>query len=84
MITENGSALGLVNVFDVLLDQSPPQKLGYYTEPIVCAAETESAYRIIRRLRAAHSTLAAVFDDQRKLTGIVTVEDLVRRLVQSA
>jgi len=84
VITENGSALGLVNVFDVLLDQSPPQKLGYYTEPIVCAAETESAYRIIRRLRAAHSTLAAVFDDQRKLTGIVTVEDLVRRLVQSA
>ena len=52
--------------------------------PIVSAAETESAYRIIRRLRAAHSTLAAVFDDQRKLTGIVTVEDLVRRLVQSA
>ena len=84
VITENGSALGLVNVFDVLLDQSPPQKQGYYTEPIVCAAETESAYRIIRRLRAAHSTLAAVFDDQRKLTGIVTVEDLVRRLVQSA
>ena len=84
VITENGSALGLVNVFDVLLDQSPPQKLGYYTEPIVRAAETESAYRIIRRLRAAHSTLAAVFDDQRKLTGIVTVEDLVRRLVQSA
>ena len=52
--------------------------------PIVSAAETESAYRIIRRLRAAHSTLAAVFDDERKLTGIVTVEDLVRRLVQSA
>ena len=51
---------------------------------IVSAAETESAYRIIRRLRAAHSTLAAVFDDKRKLTGIVTVEDLVRRLVQSA
>jgi putative hemolysin len=84
VVTENGSALGLVNVLDVLLDQSPPQELGYYTEPIVRAAETESAYRIIRRLRAAHSTLAAVFDDQRKLTGIVTVEDLVRRLVQSA
>ncbi len=84
VMTEDGNALGLVNVFDVLLDQSPPQDLGYYAGPIVSAAETESAYRIIRRLRAAHSTLAAVFDDQRKLTGIVTVEDLVRRLVQSA
>ena len=70
--------------FDVLLDQSSPRALRYYARPIVSAAETESAYRIIRRLRAAHSTLAAVFDDQRRLTGIVTVEDLVRRLVQSA
>ncbi len=84
VMTENGSALGLVNVFDVLLDQSLPHELGHYTRPIVSAAETESAYRIIRRLRAAQSTLAAVFDEQRKLTGIVTVEDLVRRLVQSA
>ena len=55
-----------------------------YIGQIVSAAESESAYRIIRRLRAAHSTLAAVVDDKRKLTGIVTVEDLVRRLVQSA
>jgi CBS domain containing-hemolysin-like protein len=84
VMTENGSALGLVNVFDLLLDQSPPRELAHYVGHIVSAAEAESAYRIIRRLRAAHSTLAAVFDDQRRLTGIVTVEDLVRRLVQSA
>ena len=84
VMTEDGNALGLINVFDVLLDQSPPQELGYYAGRIVSAAESESAYRIIRRLRAAHSTLAAVFDEKRKLTGIVTVEDLVRRLVQSA
>ena len=84
LISEDGNALGLINVFDVLLDQSRPNELGYYAGPIVSAAESESAYRIIRRLRAAHSTLAAVFDDKRKLTGIVTVEDLVRRLVQSA
>jgi CBS domain containing-hemolysin-like protein len=84
VIAENGSALGLVNVFDILLDQSPPRELGRYIRQIVSAAESESAYRIIRRLRAAQSTLAAVIDDKRKLTGIVTVEDLVRRLVQSA
>ena len=84
VMTEDGNALGLINVFDVLLDQSPPKELGYYVGPIVSASESESAYRIIRRLRAAHSTLATVFDDKRKLTGIATVEDLVRRLVQSA
>jgi CBS domain containing-hemolysin-like protein len=71
-------------VFDILLDQSRPRELAQYIGHIVSSAESESAYRIIRRLRAAHLTLAAVFDEQRKFTGIVTVEDLVRRLVQNA
>jgi CBS domain containing-hemolysin-like protein len=84
VLAENGSALGLVNVFDVLLNQTTPQGLGQFMGHIVASGETESAYRTIRRLRAAHSTLAAVFDEERRLTGIVTVEDLVRRLVQSA
>lgn len=84
VVAANGSALGLVNVFDILLDQTRPRELAQYMGHIVSSAESESAYRIIRRLRAAHSTLAAVFDEQRKFTGIVTVEDLVRRLVQNA
>jgi CBS domain containing-hemolysin-like protein len=84
VISENGRALGLVNVFDILLDPRPHRALRDYTRRIVTAAENESAYRIIRRLRAARLTLAAVVDARRQLTGIVTVEDLVRRLVQSA
>ena len=55
MITENGRALGLVNVFDVLLDRHSEQDLRHYTRRIVSASENESAYRIIRRLRAARS-----------------------------
>jgi magnesium and cobalt exporter, CNNM family len=84
VISANGRAVGLVNVFDILLDPRPRRTLRDYTRRIVTAAENESAYRIIRRLRAARLTLAAVVDAQRQLTGIVTVEDLVRRLVQSA
>jgi magnesium and cobalt exporter, CNNM family len=83
-VIADGNALGLVNVFDVLLDPNPGQELRHYTRRIVSAAEGESAYRIIRRLRAARLSLAAVLDERRRLTGIVTVEDLVRRLVQSA
>ena len=82
-VIADGNALGLVNVLDVLLDPDPAPELRHYTRRIVSAAESESAYRIIRRLRAARLSLAAVLDEQRKLTGIVTVEDLVRRLVQS-
>ncbi|MBA2435093.1 MAG: DUF21 domain-containing protein [Chthoniobacterales bacterium] len=84
VLAENGRALGLVNVFDIVLDKSTPRELSHYMEHIVSSGETESAYRTIRRLRAAQSTLAAVFDEEHRLTGIVTVEDLVRRLVQSA
>jgi putative hemolysin len=84
VMADNGSPLGLVNVLDVLLDSSSPKELRHYTRRIVSAGENDSAYRIIRRLRAARLTLAAVLDEHRKFTGIVTVEDLVRRLVQSA
>lgn len=83
VISEEGRALGLVNVFDILLDPRPRRGLRDYTRRIVTAAENESAYRIIRRLRAARLTLAAVVDAQKRLTGIVTVEDLIKRLVQS-
>ncbi len=83
ILSEDGHPLGLVNVFDVLLNGLPPKGLDYYKQAIVSASANESAYRAIRRLRAAHSTLAVVLDDKQKLSGIVTVEDLVRRLVQS-
>jgi CBS domain containing-hemolysin-like protein len=49
---------------------------------IVTANENEPAYRIIQRLRAARLGLAAVIDSQRKLIGIVTGEDTIKRLVQ--
>jgi CBS domain containing-hemolysin-like protein len=78
------TALGLVNIFDVLLDQTPGHDLRHYTRRIISAAENESAYRIIRRLRAARLTLAAVTGRRGQLIGIVTIEDLVRRIVQSA
>jgi CBS domain containing-hemolysin-like protein len=83
VVADDGNALGLVNVFDVLLDRNLNQELRHYTRRIVSAKESEPADRIIRRLRAARLSLAAVLDERQKLTGIVTVEDLIRRLVQS-
>ena len=50
---------------------------------IVTANEEEPAYQIVQRLRAARLGLAAVLDRERHLRGIVTIEDLVRRLVSS-
>ncbi|HEY1770903.1 MAG TPA: CNNM domain-containing protein [Chthoniobacterales bacterium] len=84
IISRDGAPVGLVNVFEILLDPRARRGVGDYMRRLVTATENESAYRIIRRLRAARLTLAAVVDRQNQLRGIVTVEDLIRRLVQSA
>jgi putative hemolysin len=84
VITREGKALGLVNALDILLDANQPRSLGDQMRRIVTANEDESASRMVRRLRAARLGLAAVLDRQSNLSGIVTIEDLIRRLVQSA
>jgi CBS domain containing-hemolysin-like protein len=37
----------------------------------------------VQQLRAARFGLAAVLDQKKKIRGIVTIEDLIRRLVSS-
>lgn len=83
VISPEGAAIGIVNVLDILFDESPSESLAPYTRRIVSANDSEPAYRIIQRLRAARLGLAAVLDSQKKLVGIVTGEDMIKRLVQS-
>jgi len=81
VITKEGHAHGLVNVLDVLLDKDDEKPLSRYVRRFVMANEDEPAFRIVQRLRAARLGLAAVIDRKGNLTGIVTIEDLIRRLV---
>jgi putative hemolysin len=82
VISPEGQAVGIVNVLDILLDQTRRESLVSYTRRIVTATDNEPAYRIIQRLRAARLGLAAVIDSQRRLIGIVTGEDIIKRLMQ--
>ena len=83
VLAADGQPSGLVNVLDVLLDKNDNRPLGHYMRRIVTANDQEPAYRIVQRLRAARLGLAAVLDRERRFCGIVTIEDLVRRLVSS-
>jgi CBS domain containing-hemolysin-like protein len=83
-VVEDGEPKGLINVLDLLLDRSDGASLGRYMRRIVTARDSEPAYRIVQRLRAARLGLAAVLDAQRRFCGIVTIEDLIRRLVSTA
>jgi len=83
VITWEGRPTGLVNVLDILLERDGAKPLSNYVRRIVLTTEEELAYRIVQRLRAARLGLAAVLDDKKGLRGIVTIEDLIRRLVSS-
>jgi putative hemolysin len=83
VISPAGDAIGLVNVLDILFDQTARQPLARYTRRIVVATENEPAYRVLRRLRAARLRQAAVVDARQRLVGIATDEELIRRLVRS-
>jgi CBS domain containing-hemolysin-like protein len=58
--------------------------LSSYVRRIVATGEEEPAYRIAQQLRAARLGLAAVLDRKKNIRGIVTIEDLIRRLVSSS
>jgi len=83
IIDKGGDAIGLVNVFDILLDNETPGSLTRYSRRMVTVQESEPASRAIQRLRAARLGLGAVVDQRRNLIGIVTSEDLIARLVRA-
>jgi putative hemolysin len=84
VITPEGQPSGLINVLDILVEQNGARPLSDYMRRIVTTNEEDPAYRIVQRLRTAHVGLAAVLDEKRNLRGIVTIEDLIRRLVSSS
>ena len=84
VIDSRGDAIGLVNVFDILLDKDGESfPLSRYLRRMVTVQESEPAARAIHRLRAARLGLAAVVDQKRNLIGFVASEDLIARLVRA-
>jgi CBS domain containing-hemolysin-like protein len=82
VISGDGQAAGIVNVLDILFDETEHKTITSYMRRAVTVTENEPAYRIIQRLRATRLGLAAVINSQRRLIGIVTGEDAVKRIVQ--
>jgi CBS domain containing-hemolysin-like protein len=83
IVPPDGQPAGLVNILDILLDENGDKPLANYVRRIVTTTEEEPAYRIVQQLRAARLGLAAVVDQKKNLRGIVTLDDLIRRLVSS-
>ena len=83
VIASDGQPAGLVNVLDILLEPNRNKPLNEYVRRIVTATIDEPTYRVMQQLRGARLGLAAVVDQKNNFRGIVTVEDLTRRLVSA-
>lgn len=79
-----GEMIGLVNVFDVALDGRRRGVVQSFQRRIVKVAPNEPAYSILRKLRAARATVAAVVGNDAEPLGIVTWEELIKRIVSTA
>ncbi len=84
VLDDQGQIVGVVQIFDVALDGRHQGVVERFQRRIVKVAPNEPAYSIVRKLRAARTTIAAVIDSQGRSLGIVTWEDLIQRLVVTA
>jgi len=83
VLGEDGQFVGLVNVLDLFFDKQPGTTVNQYLRRIVKVAQDESAFHVVRRLRAARLTLAAVVDEADRPIGIVGSENVMDRLVRA-
>ena len=82
VIDETGKIIGVVNVFDLIVDRRPGTVAQQYLRRILTVTADEPASLVIRRLRAVPQNLAAVVNDSGQTVGIVSVEDLLNPLVR--
>jgi putative hemolysin len=81
---ENGMITGVVSAFEVLLEGRRDVTIGVYQRRIVMVGANEPAYSVLRKLRAARSTVAAVRGSDARAMGVLTWGDLIRKLVTVA
>jgi CBS domain containing-hemolysin-like protein len=81
---DDGNLTGVVDDFEVLLEGRRDVNVSAYQRRVVTVGPNEPAYSVLRKLRAARSTVAAVRGPGTGAIGRVTWEDLIRKLVSTA
>ncbi|HEY1476377.1 MAG TPA: CNNM domain-containing protein [Chthoniobacterales bacterium] len=82
VVDSAGKIVGLVNVFEVLVDRESASTVRQYLRRILTVRSDEQASIVLRRLRASLSSVAAVVDAEGRPIGIVSAEDLLNPLVR--
>lgn len=77
-----GNVLGMLNVFDLIVDQPSNSTVRDYIRRILIVRPDEPAPAVLTKLRASPINLGAVVDEQGNTIGVVSVEDLLSPLVK--
>jgi putative hemolysin len=84
IVNDQREIIGLINVFDVILDKKPGENADAYLRRMLVVREDEPASLALHRLRAAFpQTLALVVDAEDHTVGVVGIEDLLGPLVKT-
>ncbi|MEI6351346.1 MAG: CNNM domain-containing protein [Verrucomicrobiota bacterium] len=83
VIGESGEILGLVNVFEVLLDAGPRSRVSSYVRSLTSVPVNDPAPRLMRKLRVARTPVALVIDNGQPV-GIVLSGGIYKRLFSPA
>lgn len=82
-VSETGEILGLVELFEAILDRTPGAKVGSFIRRITPVPLAEPAPRLLRKLRAARTPVALVVEAGTPL-GLVFSEAVYKRLISPA
>ena len=82
LVDHAGNFVALVNAFEVLLEGARKPQVSSYQRRIVTVTPGEEAYSIMKKMRAARSTLAAVRQGGKGAIGVVGFDDLAALLVR--
>ena len=79
-LSESGEILGLVSLFEAVLARGPRAKISSHIRRIVSVRGSESAFRVLRRMRTSRTQAALVMEGGVP-RGLLFAETLYRRLV---
>ncbi len=80
VVSTSGEILGIVSLFEAILARAPGAKISSHTRRIASVPATESALRVLRKLRTARTQVALVMQGDTP-EGLLFAEALYRRLV---
>ncbi|HEV7404210.1 MAG TPA: CNNM domain-containing protein [Chthoniobacteraceae bacterium] len=84
VLADHGEITGVADTFEIALEGHRHGTVGDFQRRIVKVGPHDPAHAVLRKLRAARLTMAVVVEQGKVPLGIVTDEDLIRKLVSAA